>query len=229
MTGHYIVPAPMEQMFQLSTTGHPFWVQANKCALPVDMHLISESPELQRGIRQLLPGYSPVVHNCFENSFSLAEKLEGSGACYVEGFIFRNNLINLHAWISYRGKYFDPTLEHGYALPKYRTEMDWREGAQYIALIEMPPSKVCSITGFDGHFPFVGENAQIVPPFSRHIWGIQEAYEDQFEIKGGVFQLLMMQFSDPAAQAAGKVMTSEMADTMLMKFQTAMEADGNAL
>jgi hypothetical protein len=181
------------------------------------------SQELQAEIRKLFPGYSPAVNNCFENSFSLAEKLEGIGACYVEGFNFHNKLINSHAWISYRGQYFDPTLEHGYALPEYQSEQDWREDAHYIALIEMPPSQVCSVTGFDGHFPFVGEDAKIVPPFSRHIWGIREVYEDQFAIKGGVFQLLMMEFSDPATHAAVEKVSSWKVETLLMKIEKAME------
>lgn len=221
MLGEFSTPSPIDQMSQLSSTGHPYWVEANKCARPVDIHLISESQELQAEIRRLFPGYSPAVNNCFENSFSLAAKLEEVGVCYVEGFNFSNERINLHAWISYGGQYFDPTLEHGYALPEYRSEQDWREDAQYIALIELPPSQVCSMTGFDGYFAFVGEDAHIVPPFSRHIWGIQEVYEDQFAIKGAAFQLLMMQFSDPAAHTSRNVMTSEMADTMLMKFQKA--------
>ncbi len=200
--------SPMDQLFQLSTTGHPYWVEASKCARPVDIQIITESQELHVEIHKLFPVFSPTVHNCFENAFFLAERLESSGACYVEGFIFHDKLINLHAWISYQGQYFDPTLEHGYALPENRMEQDWREGSHYIGILEMPASKVRSGSGFNGYDPFESMDALIVPPFSRHIWGIPEPYKDQFAINDAVFQLLMMKFSDPHASADPGVITS---------------------
>jgi len=194
------VPAPMKQLERLSTTGHPFWIKANECARPVEIHFIRECEELQAALRENCPGFVPAINLCFENAFFMASRLESLGSKYVEGFTISPDSVNSHAWLSFQGRYYDPTLEHGFSLPGYKLDQDWRQRNDYIALIEESPSTLRNQIGFEGFSPFCDESCSLEPPFSKYLWNVKERYEQQFLISNGIFEWMMGQFANPDSQ-----------------------------
>ena len=76
---------------------------------PIEVVSYKSIPEIKDKVERLLHHSPAIPHHCYQNSAEACLEIEG--VKYVEG-IFGSILPISHAWNSYKGIYFDLTIEY---------------------------------------------------------------------------------------------------------------------
>jgi len=159
----------LDTIATLAKTQDHFWEQAHEHAQIVELHEIKKTNMLKRELFHSRTGFRPVPKDCFANAWKYSFWLKRFGVKYVEGFVLSNGKIFSHAWISYRGRYYDPTYE--YIASLCNNDSNWRDNYVHLKILEAPlmtvARKCYPDDTYDTEFAF-REHASLYHCFERH-------------------------------------------------------------
>jgi len=101
----------LRMLQQLGESGDPYYQRAIKHAEKVKIHMVRRNSLLNLMLREGIRGFKLKPKRCYDNALTISLILENQGVKYVEGFVLNRGKIFSHAWISFNGRYYDPTYE----------------------------------------------------------------------------------------------------------------------
>ncbi len=169
---------PQQMLLQLAEfTCHPYWRAAVNSMKTVKVTPIRPNSEFSRTIDKFDPSFNPTPGNCYFNCLRLSEKLKSTSISYVEGITFADDIFSSHAWVEYKGKYYDPTLN------KFVSDTFMSTQMVYLEFFRCDYSTIINAIGSRSTSDLSTKTIILPPaPFAQYVWQTPEEYSENLNV-----------------------------------------------